>query len=375
MKPTTRCLAALATTIATLAAVATPASAAQPTVPSAEPTAPSAQPSASPAQSSAAAGLLDAFGRRRIVALGQVHDLRQQDEFILRLMRHPRFARTVDSVVVEFGNARYQALVDRYVAGGDVPLDALKPVWRDLVATAGAMHDGPARFFAAVRGVNRTLPRGQRVRVALGDPAFDWLRLRRASQFEQAVGQRDKVFAAAAEREARGGRRVLLLSGFMHLVRGLPLRFAGETAVRILERRAPGRVWIVLPYAGTPTDREAFERRFVAPGPRAAIRLITGALGRRPADRFLAPPPVGGGMGNPYRGLELRSVADDLISFGRCSELRHTAIPETSLRDRGYRREVDRRSRILTGRPFVLPPAYPAHAPYCPMAGASSADG
>jgi hypothetical protein len=339
---------ALAAAIAALAAVATPAQASQP---------------------SAASDVLDAFGHHRIVALGQVHDLRQEDDFILRLVRHPRFARTVDSVVVEFGNARYQGLVDRYVAGGDVPLAALKPVWRDLVATSGAMHDGPARFFVAVRRVNGALPRSRRVRVALGDPAFDWRTLRRASQFERAAGQRDQVFATATEREARGGRRVLLLSGYMHFVRGLPLRFAEENAVRILERGAAGRVWIVLPYAGTPAGQQAFERRFIAPRPQVAIRLITGALGTLPADRFLAPPPVGNGTGNPYRGIELRSVADELISFGRCSQLRASAIGEASLRDRAYRREVDRRSRILTGRPFVLPPAVPTNVPYCPMSG------
>src|SRR4051812_41901942 len=50
-----------------------------------------------------ASALLDAFATHQIVALGQVHDLRQEDDFILDLLHHPRFAETVDTIVVEFG--------------------------------------------------------------------------------------------------------------------------------------------------------------------------------------------------------------------------------------------------------------------------------
>src|SRR3954464_15976843 len=72
-----------------------------------------------------ASALLDAFAPHQIVALGQVHDLRQEDDFILDLLHQPRFADTVDSVVVEFGNARYQSRVDRYIAGAHVARRAL----------------------------------------------------------------------------------------------------------------------------------------------------------------------------------------------------------------------------------------------------------
>ena len=52
-----------------------------------------------------------------IVALGQAHELRQEDDFIVDLLRHPRFATTVDSIVVEFGNARYQRRATRRPPG------------------------------------------------------------------------------------------------------------------------------------------------------------------------------------------------------------------------------------------------------------------
>src|SRR3954454_15984317 len=122
----------------------------------------------------AATAILDGFRHRRIVALGLAHGLRQQEDFAIGLLRHPRFAATVNSVVVEFGNARFQALADRYVAGGDVSPEALRPIWRDAIGSApdGIVDEAPARFFAAVRDLNQSLPAARRIRVALGDPAF-----------------------------------------------------------------------------------------------------------------------------------------------------------------------------------------------------------
>src|SRR4051794_17925694 len=227
-----------------------------------------------PADATASA-LLDAFATHQIVALGQVHDLRQEDDFILDLLHHPRFAETVDSIVVEFGNARFQSRVDRYIAGERVPRRALQHAWRDTVGTAPGDHDGAAPFYVAVRRLNRTLPRSDRIRVRLGDPALDWSKVRRAGQVFRAGGRRDAVLASAAEREAQAGRRVLLLSGFGHFLRSGPGGRETGNALERLERGAPGRVWTVLPYGGVPKQQDDFERRFITPLPSVALQPLT----------------------------------------------------------------------------------------------------
>ena len=339
-----RVLAVLAVAGATIAAIApaTPAIAAP------------------PAADATASALLDAFATHQIVALGQVHDLRQEDDFILDLLRHPRFAATVDSIVVEFGNARFQSRVDRYIAGRHVARSALQHAWRDTVGTAPGDHDGAARFYLAVRHLNRTLPRTDRIRMRLGDPAFDWSKLRRASQVFRAGGRRDAVFASTAEREARAGRHVLLLSGFGHFLRSAPGGRQTGNALERLERGARGRVWTVLPYGGVPKQQDDFERRFITPLPSVAIQPLTGELGHLPANRFLPRRLI------PGPGLALRDLADALISFGPCAQLRFAKLSRAPFRDRAYLRELDRRNRILSGQPFVMPALPSPSAPYCP---------
>jgi hypothetical protein len=42
-------------------------------------------------------------------------------------------------------------------------------------------------------------------------------------------------------------------------------------------------------------------------------------------------------------------------SFGPCAQLRFAKLSRAPFRDRAYLRELDRRNRILSGRPFVMP--------------------
>jgi len=53
------------------------------------------------------------------------------------------------------------------------------------------------------------------------------------------------------------------------------------------------------------------------------------------------------------------------MSFGPCSRLRTTNFSAAQYRDPAYRKELNRRSRILTGKPYVPPPAKLSNAPYC----------
>lgn len=154
----------------------------------------------------------------------------------------------------------------------------------------------------------------------------------------------------------------------MHFVRVAPERNS-HNAVGILERDAKRRVWVVLPYGGGARGQEDFERRYISRWPPIAVRALTRTLGAQPADRILpewaTPEPGAGQPASPYTGLTLRAIGDALISFGPCSRLRTTKFSLAQYREPVYRAELNRRSRILTGRPFVPSPAELSDAPYC----------
>src|SRR5262245_13109427 len=64
--------------------------------------------------------IITAFDTYRIVAISDVHGTKDVNDFILALVRHPRFPDTVNDIVVEWANSELQPTLDRYVAGEDV---------------------------------------------------------------------------------------------------------------------------------------------------------------------------------------------------------------------------------------------------------------
>jgi hypothetical protein len=74
----------------------------------------------------------NAFRSHRLVALGQGSHRNQQGHACrLSLIRDPRFGATVNDIVVESGNARYQDLMDRFVRGDDVPHELVRQAWQN----------------------------------------------------------------------------------------------------------------------------------------------------------------------------------------------------------------------------------------------------
>jgi len=73
--------------------------------------------------------ILDAFKTHQIVTLPGGHAGNELHALLLKVIRDPRFPALVNDVVVEFGSARYQDLMDRFVRGDDIPDAELRQVW------------------------------------------------------------------------------------------------------------------------------------------------------------------------------------------------------------------------------------------------------
>ena len=109
-------------------------------------------------------GILAEFEKHPLVGIGDAHNLAQQEDFFVSLIRDPRFAKEVSNVVVEFGTATHQDIVDRYINGGTVSFAELRSVWSDAVGAEPTVTGlGYANFFAQVRTTNLSLPPEQRV--------------------------------------------------------------------------------------------------------------------------------------------------------------------------------------------------------------------
>jgi outer membrane protein OmpA-like peptidoglycan-associated protein len=153
------------------------------------------------------------------------------------------FAGRVTDVVVEFGNRRYQSLLDRYMSGEDVPVREIRQVWENTTQISG-VWSSPIyeEFFEDVRAFNRTVPAAKRIRVLLGDPPIDWTKVTSPAD-EDMNDWRDAHFAWVVEKEViQKQRKALLFVGGAHISRKVML---ANSLIHILDRKFPGKTLVV----------------------------------------------------------------------------------------------------------------------------------
>jgi hypothetical protein len=224
------------------------------------------------------AAVLNAFRAHRLVALDEGnHNNLQGYAFRMALIHHPEFAALVNHIVVEAGNSLYQDVMDKFLAGEDVPYDALRRIWQDTTQPH-AVWDKPIyeEFYRAVRALNSGLPREHRLRVLLGDPPVDW------AAAHPSLNRPDSFTAELIRREVLSkGRRALIIYGGMHLLRHNfdrnyePSDGIHDGIVEVLERDAPGSVFSI--WTNTLTDLQAAQPS-VSSWPNPSLTILRSTL-------------------------------------------------------------------------------------------------
>jgi hypothetical protein len=201
-----------------------------------------------PKPEDATRAILAAFDTYQVVGMLAGHGMKDVDDFILSLIRHPAFPNAVHDIVVECSNSSYQPTLDRYIAGDDVPLAEVRQVWRNTQpGCVSAFHE---ELFPLVRRINQRLPSGKRLRVLAGEPPVDWNLVKSESEATSFLSSRDAHMALVMEKEVFAKhRKALLLYGTGHLRHGLGPQGWG-LGVALYEKHYPG-VTLVIDVHGT----------------------------------------------------------------------------------------------------------------------------
>lgn len=201
----------------------------------------------------AAKAIADAFDAHQIVAIPDAHGNPAIHAFNLAIVRDAQVDAAVDDIVVEFGNAKYQDILDRFERGEDVPYESLRQVWRNTTQ-ANPSADFPAHeeLFRAVRAANAALPPTHKIRVLAGDPPIDWETVHTPAEYQKWIDRRETFPAELIRKEVLAKHRhALLIYGQMHYQRknimsnyDMTSEIA-QTIVSLLERDAAAKVFTV----------------------------------------------------------------------------------------------------------------------------------
>jgi len=291
--------------------------------------------------------IIKAFDSNSIVALGEgPHGNEQGHAFRLRLLRDPRFAATVNDIVVESGSARYQDVIDRYMQGEDVPTDTIRDVFENTV-TATPVWDRPiyAEFFRAVRALNRVLPRERQLRVLLGDPPIDWSTVKTRDEYLTLLRQRDSHPADVIRREVLAkNRRALVIYGEGHFL--AKTERPAQSMAGLLEA-AGARVFTI---TSTFADLSAFQPDVTSWRAPAFAMLRGTRIGAGPYERIFGPlPPMPFFSEHP----RIQDHFDAIIYLGPESSMTLGPLPYPRCTDSAYV-EMRVARMVLSGMPDTV---------------------
>jgi hypothetical protein len=227
-------------------------------------------------------GVIEALRTNQLLAISDPHGSATSQTFIRQLIADPRFADLVDDVVVEIGNARYQAVVDDFVNGQAIDESALAEAW--LNTTVANQISADVEWFRRVRQINRTRPAARRMRILLADPPIDWTKIQTREDHFKWLAQRDSFPAALIQTEVLAKqRRALIVYGHLHYQRlNMMTNFVmddwrTQTIVSLVERAGPTRIFTVWTLSEELTNAYPV----AASWPRPAFAAVRGtSLGR-----------------------------------------------------------------------------------------------
>jgi hypothetical protein len=276
-------------------------------------------------------GIVSAFRKHPIVAVGEDHWLLQAGEFYVQLVQNKDFQETVQDIVIEFASRNNQALLDKYISGADVSASDVKHIWRDTTKVASWESPIYANWLAAIRQVNQSLPPPHRLRVLAGDTAINWSQIHTHAEWA-ALGENNLSFAEVIMKQVLAkNHRALVVLGAGHVTRG-DRESADNTTGRV-ESQYPGSAFVVLlDYWG-----------LLAPEVQSEIDSLQPRI---PALYLLTGTPLGETLDG--RGVRLSNNADALLYLGPPTGFT-MAFPAPGSLGSAYLSEIDRRSMIEWG--------------------------
>jgi hypothetical protein len=196
------------------------------------------------------AAIVEAFRTYDLVAISDPHGNLQTQMFLRTLVADSRFAAAANDIVVEVGNARYQDVMDRYIGGERISIEAVRPAWQNTTVPNQIWADEV--LFESIRKANASRPRERQLRVLLGDPPIDWTTVKTQEDHFRWLGMRDSYPAALVQVEVLAKRRkALLVWGHLHFQRKqITSNFdmsdwRMQTIVSLIERASPTKVFTI----------------------------------------------------------------------------------------------------------------------------------
>jgi hypothetical protein len=292
-----------------------------------------------PKPQDATKAILAAFDKYQVVGMGAAHGFKDQDDYILSLISNPAFSDKVNDIVAECGNRLYQGVLDRYIAGEDMPPNSVQQVWGNTTQQMCSLSGFYPQLFALVRQINQSRPANKRLRVLAADPPIDWNKVLTQAEYISIRNDRNSSITSVIMTEVLVKKhKALLLFGKDHLTH----KDVGSSVANY-EKTYPGITLTIFTHRGfgsnNPLDvhNDKLETRMKA----WPIPSLVPIKGTWLADLDLSY--YSDFITRSMAGVDIAEVADAYLYLGPRDTLSREKIPAEILDDKSYIEELNKR--------------------------------
>lgn len=289
--------------------------------------------------------ILELYSAYPIVAIGEVHRSDLSHKWLKTLISEKNFPDKVDNIVVEFGASKYQAVMDDFVYGKQVPDSLFKKCWRETTGLVVWDHQVYEEFFREVRKINQGLPKEKKIRVLLGDPTFE-------ETFQ--INRDENAFNVIRKEVLTNKQTALIIYGDMHLgKKDVHSNYKNDSSqlVQQLEKHYPGKtfnIWTGLKTINPAIGEIIQKEKITKP---AFLRTSQTALGNLDfsiilPSKFITRDREGNiiDVQNDHP-MAMKDVFDGILYLGTWEEITHIApLLQTTYDDSLYLNELIRRA-------------------------------
>ena len=292
------------------------------------------------------------FKTHTVVLLGGTDGSVPEHRLLLQLVRSPQFSKTVNAIATPC-NSMYQPMVDRYLAGGSVPIDQLQQAWRNSL-TIGPVADQPEEeLFAAVRDVNERLPvKRKRLRIVCTDGPVDWSKVHSRADLNPFVPTRDEISVRILKEQILAKHQKALVStGAMHF-----RRVAGKpSAIEQALQAAGATTYVVLVGSNVTGPEDQQDSRFLRWKWPWMLSAEGTWLGPLPAKPLI----MGSNLSRAHIAGPISEAADAFLFIGPPGTIQTYVPKRSALEGTAYGEEAKRRLRVIFGEGRKLPDYLP----------------
>jgi len=136
--------------------------------------------------------IIDKFEKHQIVAVGEIHEVENNLNLLIEIVKNKAFIENVGTVVWEFGNSKYQKEINEVMNSENFDEQLISKMYKDYTHPWGWPFECYIDFYRAVWEINKS--KKNSIKLILADIPINWEEIKTSEDYSKIADKRDSLY-------------------------------------------------------------------------------------------------------------------------------------------------------------------------------------